>query len=206
MKKGFTIIELIISIFILSIGIVGIFSSFSMVVILTSDSSRRLTASYLAQEGMEVVRNIRDTNWLYMDAGIPAGTTWVSGLGVDDTPSCDKGCELDYKTTNTSIKPWPAGNIKGDYLYIDVSGFYNKDASGSATKFKRKVIITPVTDVDGKSDHIVKVKVEVAWDQKATILNPSVLAGDALQDDCQTYKNNCVIAEGTLYDWYNYVR
>ena len=66
-NKGFTIIELIISIFILSVGLVGVFNALSVVTVLTAGSADRVTATYLAQEGMEIVRNIRDTNWLAMD-------------------------------------------------------------------------------------------------------------------------------------------
>ena len=67
MNKGFTLIELVISIFLLCFVIIGVYNAFSIIVILTSDTSDRLTATYLAQEGIEIVRNIRDTNWLNMD-------------------------------------------------------------------------------------------------------------------------------------------
>ena len=50
-SKGFTLIELIIAIFILSIGIVGIFGAYSAMIVAVSDTSERATATYLAQEG-----------------------------------------------------------------------------------------------------------------------------------------------------------
>ena len=123
---GFTIIELAISIFILSFAVVGVFSVFSMIVILTSDASDRLTATYLTQEGMEIVRNIRDTNWLNMDICASGGTpnavscpvSWADGL------DCASGCEADY-TTGTgvsgarSMSPWASLP-----LCIDTNGFY----------------------------------------------------------------------------------
>lgn len=195
-EKSFTLIELIISIFILSIAIVGIFSAFSIMTILTSDTTDRLTATYLAQEGMEIIRNMRDTNWLNMDTCIaddisPCPYTWVDGL----TDCNNGGCEVDYTTTGPgydSIKPYT-----GDYLNIDTNGFYGY-AYGTRTKFERKIIIMPITDVDNKSDHIIKVIAQVSWDEKATILNPGVKAST-----CGSY--NCITADGTLYDWYNYV-
>ena len=194
MKTGFTIIELIISIFILSIAIVGIFSAFSIVTILTSDTVDRLAATYLAQEGMEIVRNIRDTNWLNMDAGV-SGVAWDNGFN-----SCeDKGCEVDYTTTgygSNPVKPYASGH----YLNIDANGFYHYQEAALNTKFKRKIIITKVTDVDNKDDHIIKVTVEVSWDRKATIINSGISAGT-----CIASNNNCIRAEETLYDWYNYL-
>jgi prepilin-type N-terminal cleavage/methylation domain-containing protein len=195
MKNGFTIIELIISIFILSIAIVGIFSAFSMITILTSDASNRLTATYLTQEGMEIVRNIRDTNWIKIRNG-ESGVTWDYGFS-----SCESGCEMDYTTGTVVSGAHEITNWSGDGNYLfknNSTGFYtHNEANATSTKFKRKIIITPVEDVDGKSSHILKVTVQVSWDQKPTILNPLHLAKDCIS-------SNCIIAEETLYDWFVY--
>jgi type II secretory pathway pseudopilin PulG len=204
MKNGFTIIELIISIFVLSIAIVGVFSALSVMIILTSDTSDRLAATYLAQEGIEIVRNIRDTNWLNMDSP-PEGLspTWTDSLTGCDTNSA--GCEADYTTTG-SVSNAITHNF-GRYLNINTDGFYGY-ASGTPAKYKRKIIITPVTDVDGKSDHIIKVTAQVSWNEKATILNSGVSAGNCCPDpanpSCPSNVSNCIAAEETLYDWYNY--
>ncbi|MCX6718693.1 MAG: hypothetical protein NTY81_03800 [Candidatus Staskawiczbacteria bacterium] len=206
-ETGFTIIELIISIFVLSVGVIGIFSIFSMVVVLTSDSSDRLTATYLAQEGMEIVRNIRDTNWLHMDIcasgvtplpdGVSCPASWLDGFSeISACSNINTGCEADY-TSKTSM----SGN-SGEYLYINnENGFYGYNQNNATiTKFQRKIIISPVEDIDGKSDHIIKVTVEVFWDKKSTILSPGVTAQS---DGCGP--SNCISTEGTLYDWYNYI-
>ena len=215
-ERGFTIIELIISISILSLAIVGIFSAFSMMTILTSDSADRLTATYLAQEGMEIVRNIRDTNWLNMDtcSGDSCDYTWVDGLtaaGIHQSIDCTQGCQMDYRT-GAGYYFYPVAPYSGEYLNLS-TGFYDYYvpimwpgySSNIISKFKRKIIITPITDVDGKSDHIIKVKVEVTWDEKANILNPIISADfrDPLTGNCDP--KNCIAAEGTLYNWYNYV-
>jgi type II secretory pathway pseudopilin PulG len=191
-KNGFTIIELVISIFILSIAVIGIFSAFSVMSILTSNASDQLTATYLAQEGMEIVRNIRDTNWLNMDAGIPVGATWLDGLSNCEVGS--GGCQADYKAT--SLSPYGAGN----YLYTNENGLYvynPLNPSPIKTKFERKIVITPIQDGDGNSDHIIDVKVQVSWDGKANILYPIAHAGS-----CGLY--NCITTESTLYDWYGH--
>ncbi|MCX6723320.1 MAG: prepilin-type N-terminal cleavage/methylation domain-containing protein [Candidatus Staskawiczbacteria bacterium] len=198
--KGFTLIELIISIFILSIAIVGIFTAFSIIVILTSDTVNQLTGTYLAQEGIEIVRNIRDTNWLKMDANVGAATgtyswdDWLTGCEV-------AGCEVDYTTTGSGSTV--VLHQTGDYLRINPittggNGFYNY-TTGTDTKFQRKIIITPIEDVDGKDDHIMKVKVEVSWDKKATILFNSYIPASTCNP------SNCITTEETLYNWYNYL-
>jgi prepilin-type N-terminal cleavage/methylation domain-containing protein len=200
-EGGFTMIELIISIFVLSVAVVGIFSVFSIMSVLTSDSVNNLTGTYLAQEGMEIVRNIRDTNWLNMDAGV-SGATWVDWLtsdsvnhGINCTITTGTGCEADYTTGTNIIGAWVMSTWASRYLYINPSGFYNY-TSGAQIKFKRKIIIAPVTDVDGNSSHIIKVTVQVSWNKKATILNSGLSASTCAPG------NNCIIVEETLYDWY----
>ena len=88
-SKGFTLIELIIAIFILSVAIIGVFSAFSLVAELTSAASSRLKASFLAQEGLEIIRNMRDSNWLQ-------GNGWTDGILIE--PCGTTGCEADYRT------------------------------------------------------------------------------------------------------------
>jgi prepilin-type N-terminal cleavage/methylation domain-containing protein len=194
-KNGFTIIELIIAIFVLSIGIIGVYNVFSMVSILTSDLSDRLTAAYLAQEGMELVRNVRDKNWLDMDGCLATpdcqigNHKWLDYLNYGSCGNTSIGCEIDYRDSYSN---------SGEYLNIDSNGLYSYDTlNATPTKFKRKVIINTVTDVDGKSDHIVNVEVHVSWKQKANLLTPG--SSDA---SCGSY--NCVKVQEKLYNWYNY--
>ena len=195
-QNGFTIIELVISIFILSIAIIGIFNAFSMMVVLTSNTEDRLTAAYLAQEGMEVIRNIRDSNWLNADANTNPDTIvpWDDGLSECEQST---GCEVDYKTTGPDslgfnlnpVRPWAE-----DYLKIDpINGFYNCN-TGTTTKFKRKIKIQTAS----LPPYVMKVLVQVSWDEKANILDSTGhLAGDCGQ-------SNCIQVEDTLYNWYNY--
>jgi len=187
-KKGFTLIELVIAIFILSFAVVGVFSIFSMTVILTSDASMRLTGTFLAQEGMEIVQNVRDTNWLKMDAQALAGTVTTTWL---DDMSCSSGCEADYRAT--ALSPW------GDnFLEINsATGFYVYNENDSTeTKFKRKIIVEPITGID----YAAKVTVQVSWDEK-----PNILYRTAREAGACDSTSNCITVEKIFYDWYNYV-
>src|SRR3989344_1551734 len=175
-KTGFTIIELVISIFIITVAVVGVYSAFSLAVILSSDAANRLTAAYLVQEGQEIVRNIRDTNWL-------EGEDWLEWLG-----SCSGGCEGDY--SRVSSYGW---GTSGRKLKVNDDGFYVYDGSFPETKFKRKIT---VTELNNNPTFAVLVKVEVSWDEKSNLLYLKQSAGE-----CNT-KYNCVEAEATLYDWY----
>ena len=77
MQKSFTLIEVIVAIFLITVGTVGAFSLIQRTIAFTVISSSRLVAANLAQEGIEIVRNTRDTNWL-------SDNPWDEGLSSGD--------------------------------------------------------------------------------------------------------------------------
>lgn len=136
-KNSFTLIEAITTIFIMTVGIIGISGLISQLIASTAIYSQRLIAAYLAQEGIEIVRNIRDTNWLQREP-------WDNGLGVGNW-------EADYNDENLS-------SYTGAFLRID-GGFYNYE-SGTETIFRRRIIITK------PQDYILEIRVQVLWEEK----------------------------------------
>lgn len=172
-QKGFTIVELIATIMILSLGILGIYNAFFPFIALTSNISHRLTASYLTQDGLEIIRNMRDTNFVKKGSGQIIG--WSAGL-LD----CSLGCQADYKTGTLAETPnnrLIAYN-PNNFLKINTDGFYSYDADlGTVdTKFKRKITISQ------PSADIFKVDVLVMWDYNN-----------------QSFSFN---TEEYIYDWY----
>lgn len=86
-KKGFTLTEVMIGMTILTIAIVSATSLLVGLISTNQNNLHTLQANYLAMEGIEGVRNIRDTNWLHNRdwlGGIPAlwGTAFVVPEGV----------------------------------------------------------------------------------------------------------------------------
>ena len=143
-NKGFTLLEVIAAIFLMTIGVIGIFSLVSQTIVSSQIASSRLVASYLAQEGIEIVKNIRDTNFLKIRKEIE-GINWDTGL-----TGCATGCEADYDDSEL---------VSADrFLKID-GGYYKYSGFGTETPFKRKITITPDTD-------ILKVLVEVSWRER----------------------------------------
>lgn len=63
-NKGTIIIEVFVSIFILTVGILGVFAFLNQPIEQTGNSISILRAYYLAQEGIELVRNERDKIYL----------------------------------------------------------------------------------------------------------------------------------------------
>lgn len=142
-SRGFTLLETMTAIFVIAIGVTSIFSLFARSIILTSFSSYKLTAAYLAQEGIEVVRNIRDNNLIAgvtWDQGIPEGTFYVSYL----------------------TEKLPDANCSDSSLKI-IGGFYRCSTNINA-RFKRIIIISQKQDLNGNgaADEL-NVSVNVKW-------------------------------------------
>jgi hypothetical protein len=148
MNKGFTLMEAIVAIFVITTGLVGVLSLVSQTISSSTFSKDKLIAAYLAQEGIEIIRNIRDTNWL------EGGTNpWDEGL-----TGCTGGCIADYTYSEQLDPTLPA--YTGQFLNIDSNSYYSYSA-GTPTKFQRKITIGagPIADS-------MNVKVEVFWQEK----------------------------------------
>jgi len=79
-NTGFTLVETLVAISIFTISILGLMSVMARGVSDTSYVKQKVVAGYLAQEGIEYVRNKRDTDVLY-----PGGGDW--GIFVGETIS-----------------------------------------------------------------------------------------------------------------------
>lgn len=64
MNKGFTLIEAMVSLVLVTVAMGPVLILATSSVNVASRIEHNLTAANLAQEGVEVIRNIRDTNWL----------------------------------------------------------------------------------------------------------------------------------------------
>lgn len=67
-NHGFTLTEIIVSIVVLGLIIGGAVRTFGVALYLHEQNEQRVTAAYLAQECLEIIRNNRDTNWLQNQA------------------------------------------------------------------------------------------------------------------------------------------
>jgi len=96
-KRGFTVLESIVAIFILSLSISGAFSAVQASLSQSIIAKDEIKAFYLAQEAVEMIRNKRDANQL---AIISTGSGhWLRGIAEADDASnpCyfGKTCRVD---------------------------------------------------------------------------------------------------------------
>lgn len=138
-KDGFTLIETIVAVGIIVIGLISALTLITNSLFYVSNIGDRLVAANLTAEGLEVVRNIRDNNWLQNQA-------WNNGLA-----------DGDYNIAYNSLSLNPFADIE---LLLDASnGLYNY-SSGSLSGFKRKISISNL------SSYELRVISTVTWQRK----------------------------------------
>src|SRR3989344_4652981 len=65
--SGFTLVEMLVAISIFTVALVGIMFILGSGIADTNYAKRKMVATYLAQEGIEYIRNMRDSYTLYPD-------------------------------------------------------------------------------------------------------------------------------------------
>ncbi len=125
-QKGFTLVELMITIFVIAVGLIGIMTLIQDTLRSAAYIRLHLTSSYLAQEGIELTRNVRDNNWINQK-------DWDAGL-----KHCSTGCVIGYN--DDSLSPY-----NGQFLLVDSDYFYNHD-SGDQSNFKRIITVNDEND------------------------------------------------------------
>ena len=145
MQKGFTLIETMVAISIFTVSILAIVSFTAGNISNTSYAKKKLTASYLAGEGIEYFRNMRDTYSLYDPTSGQMG--WdafkVKIDPCDSTNNPDKRCYFipdDLFTGGLSTVDMPVFLCSGNCPFLKKSpgGEYNY-SSGETTDFIREI-------------------------------------------------------------------
>ncbi len=154
-EKGMTFLELMVAIFILIVGISGTVGLISRTIASASMAASQLKAAYLAKEGIEVVRNIRDSSWV-RDAG------WLENL-----PNC-LCCEAAFNhNSNTAMTACPGGTPR---RLIFFNGFYGYTTGTGAREsvFSRRIRTERIGD-------FLRVEVTVSWTERGAIRNVTVV-------------------------------
>lgn len=130
-QTGQVLIESVVSMSLIVVGLLGILTLLSNSIAFNRNAANKLTATYLAAEGIEVMKSISDENYT-------KGGEWGAALPIGN-----------YEAThNASI-----GNLRivgGDFssnplLFDSTTGIYGYTV-GAPTKFKRTVKITKSAD------------------------------------------------------------
>ncbi|MFA5021184.1 MAG: hypothetical protein WC517_03960 [Patescibacteria group bacterium] len=133
-NKGQGLVELIIAIAVIEIGIFSVWSLFLINFNAEREAEMRIVGTNLAREGVEVIKNIRDSNWLKNNNNeFIGGNIW---------PWDEKLAAGDYTVNYDSDDPEDAGLTA---LYRNSDGFFtNIEGDNTATPYQRKITIKDI--------------------------------------------------------------
>lgn len=139
-NSGISIVEVIVAILIITMGMVGVLSLVIQNIQAQYINKNILIASGLAQEGLELVRNVRDLNWL------TPGNDWNKYI-ASGVVNATITYTIDY---SGSINPL-VGSLddNGARLYtngVSGNGFYTHTETVTPTNFYRLMTVINHTD------------------------------------------------------------
>jgi len=143
-NKGQSLVELIVAIAVIEIGIFSVWSLFLINFNAEREAEMRIVGVNLAREGVEVIKNIRDSNWLKSNNNTLKDAADPSSIWPWDDSLAAGAVSVNFDS------PAPLG-ADFDALYIDSYGYYSNVALGQLSPYKRKVTLNNIccADADG---------------------------------------------------------
>lgn len=160
-KKGFTLVEVLIAISIFVTSALAMLVTLSSGLTQTNYARDRLVASYLAQEGIEYLRNTRDNEMLF-------GTNGFKDFETDLADCYDQYCNFkeSLNLTGQPVEFFKCSDDPSDCelgveegKYTDL--FSNSNINNTPSGFKRKIS----AGISGADHNSIEVVVTVYWKQ-----------------------------------------
>ncbi len=165
-NKGFTIIETLVAVFILSIAITAFMTLTSQSILTARYARNEITANYLAQEAADYIRNQRDTKAFQL-----GDNDWIgfrNYFGDQNNTLCfsNQGCYIDARANTVTICPsggCPLLDFDGDrnesFYYYDINNTTN-------SVFKRTIKMEDSTGLVDPDE--VYVTITIDWKNGST--------------------------------------
>lgn len=157
-SSGFTLVETLVAIGILSLSILATFGAVSNGLQYSGVTKDQITAFFLIQEGMEYVKNTRDENALNNLGGNTRN--WLYGLSDANGDPCYFGntCMLDVNSTGSKLTRCSSGFGSCPALRQEAStGLYGYNGAWPQTGFSRDIQFTQINADE------VRVTIQVGW-------------------------------------------
>lgn len=166
-KKGFTVLESIVAIAVVSLAIAGAFSAVRTGLSASSAAKEQTKAYYLAQEAIEILRNKRDSNGLNRFIN-GSSVSWRAGISEPGDQCAPGGiCRLDATAMEGAFAAY-CGIDTGDNwnvcppLHQDGTTFVYNYSGSITTNYVREIKIENIGD-----DEMV-VTIRIAWSHAGT--------------------------------------
>src|SRR3989344_654554 len=151
-NKGFTIIETLVAVAILVAVVVGTMGAVQTAISSYIYSKDQIIAFYLAQEGFEQIRNLRDENRL-------AGRNWLYGIAQYSSDACYFG-KVCIVSPVDALWPVQCSGGTGACPYLrqePAAGFYGYTSTWNDTQFRREITLTSINAEE------ISVNITVSW-------------------------------------------
>lgn len=161
--KGFTIIETLVAIFVLLISTTGPLT-FAQSALRSSFLARdQITAFYLAQDAIEVIKNFRDKNTLAHRVDSSLTTGWLDGLGGCKPSTVDVPvvCQIDTGLAAIHMETCPGGICSPLWYSSSTKQYVLSGTSGigaRVSKYTRTIYVTEIVE-----NREAQITVEVSW-------------------------------------------
>lgn len=165
--KGFSLIELLIAITVIFIGLISILSSATYSLSISKISVNEIVAVNLASEGIEVVRNVRDSNWL-------RGSPWDQ-WNIDGETDPNNNYFLHIDNTTDLTNDWiihavgggPLAPIRPKVYYDSTYHYYGQRNPPSIPPSWQETPFARVINITNISAEEVRVVSTVNWTDQA---------------------------------------
>ena len=162
---------MLIAISILSLSILGTFAAVQGSFRSASFAEDQIVASYLAQEGLEFVRNWRDENNIKNIRAMETGGSqlWWTGIAQAGSDPCypSKTCTIDSPLK--VVTSCSGGSTTCPYLKFDqTSHLYGYTSFWADTKYRRSIYFSAISSTE------MQVTVDVYWQGQGVVKTFSV--------------------------------
>ncbi|MCX6702245.1 MAG: type II secretion system protein [Candidatus Zambryskibacteria bacterium] len=156
-KAGFTLVETLVAVSILSISIAATFTAVQNGIQNSTVAKDQTTAFYLAQEAIEYIKNLRDQNALNSING--GANKWLTGLSDVGTDPCyfGKVCRID-SPAQTTVYCGAAFDACPVLNQDSSTGLFGYTAGWTPTIFKREIQFRQIV-----ADREVEVTIRMSW-------------------------------------------
>jgi len=152
LNSGFTLVETLVAISIFAFSLMALMVVLGKGIADTDYAKAKNTSAYLAQEGIEYVRNMRDTFAIYDSSPAQGWTDFSAKLTAGGCFGAN-GCYINADAIFNTPEPTPpatnivftsCGSTCTQLLYDASSGKYNY-LSGTSSGFSRKIKVSQVS-------------------------------------------------------------
>lgn len=190
-QRGNTVLEMMIALFVLSTGLFAVIGLSFGNVLQTRTSLNEVQAANFAREGVEIVRNIRDSN-KYKKTGTTA-VRWNDGV--------DQEGESFINTELRCLGCAPSNRN----IYQQANGVYMQGpSSGTPTKYERTVNLQPICSMSSPQNDDFGSKPGSSCDFNTTDTGIGVTIGIQVFSTVKWQEENRarqIVVEDRLYNW-----